>query len=58
MADDGTGSDINIPAILITKRDGDKIKNFFKFNQNDESLLSSIVISVEFLLVRLNFNTQ
>jgi hypothetical protein len=56
MADDGSGSDINIPAILISKRDGDILKEFFKNFQNDESMLSSIVISVEFLMVYFDLN--
>ncbi len=51
MNDDGTGLDINIPAVLISKEDGEIIKEFFRKNKNDESVLSSIVISVEFSIV-------
>ncbi len=51
MADDGSGSDIIIPAIMISKKDGDKIKEFFNTYKNDEAVLSSIVITVEFKMV-------
>jgi hypothetical protein len=53
MNDDGTASDIYIPAIMISKDDGKKIQEFFKQNKNDETVLSSIVISVEFKIVNL-----
>ncbi len=51
LNDDGTGSDISIPAVLISKSDGDKIKQFLKDNKNDESVLSNVVVSVEFIIV-------
>jgi len=52
MNDDGTGSDIYIPAIMISKQDGQKIKDFFLENKDDNQLLSSIVVAVEFQIVR------
>jgi extracellular elastinolytic metalloproteinase len=52
MNDDGTGSDIYIPAIMISKQDGQKIKDFFLKNKDDNQLLSSIVVAVEFQIVR------
>ncbi len=54
MTDDGTGADIFIPAIMISKEDGEKIKEFFKKNKNDATVLSSIVVSVEFKMVKLS----
>ena len=52
MNDDGTGSDIYIPAIMISKQDGQKIKDFFLKNKDDNQLLSSIVVAVVFQIVR------
>jgi hypothetical protein len=52
MNDDGTGSDIYIPAIMISKKDGQIIKDFFMNNKDDSQLLSSILVSVEFQIVR------
>lgn len=46
MIDDGTGSDITIPAILINHEDGEKIKTFLRSN-----LQSLVLLSVEFQLV-------
>jgi hypothetical protein len=49
MVDDGTGSDIHIPAVLILKSDGDKIKNYMNstdYNGED------IVLAVEFQIVK------
>lgn len=54
MADDGTGSDIIIPTIMISKEEGDKIKDFMKRNKNNWNVLSSIVVSVEFRMVWIN----
>lgn len=51
MNDDGTGSDILIPAVLISKEDGDIIKRFLMDNKNDNSVLSNIAVSVEFIIV-------
>ena len=51
MTDDGTGSDIFIPALMITKSDGDRLKAYFMQNKNDATILSSIVASIEFKMV-------
>lgn len=51
LNDDGTGSDIMIPTVLISKEDGGKIKQFLLENKNDHSVLSNVVISVEFIIV-------
>jgi hypothetical protein len=56
MNDDGTGSDIYIPAIMISKQEGQKIKDFFMKNKDDNQLLSSIVVAIEFQIVRKSFN--
>jgi hypothetical protein len=55
MNDDGTGSDLIIPAVLISKEDGDKIKKFLIDNKYDNSVLSNVVVSVEFIIVLINF---
>jgi len=34
MNDDGTGKDITIPGLMISKAEGEKIKNFIKANKN------------------------
>ena len=49
--DDGSGSDLIIPAVLISKEDGNKIKKFLIENKNDNSVLSNILVSVEFIIV-------
>ena len=51
MSDDGTGSDIIIPTIMISKEDGEKIKEFMKRNKNDYNVLASLVVSIEFRMV-------
>jgi extracellular elastinolytic metalloproteinase len=51
LNDDGTGSDIVIPALLISKEDGQKIKEFFMENKDDSSVLGKIVVSAEFIIV-------
>ncbi len=55
MTDDGTASDIFIPTILISKSDGDKLKEFFNSHKDEEKVLSSITLSVEFKMVRTLF---
>lgn len=56
MIDDGTGSDIFIPALLISKKDGKVIQEFFEKNKNDVSVLSNIIVAVEFHMVRIILN--
>lgn len=50
MADDGTGSDILIPAVLIKKSDGKIIKDYLSKNQNSGSM-SEILVYVDFEMV-------
>ena len=52
LKDDGTASDINIPSILISKADGEKIKQFLRENINKKNVLSSIIVSIEFKIVK------
>lgn len=49
MIDDGTGSDITIPAILISKEDGDKIKMFLKTSSAKET--ENVLLTIEFEMV-------
>jgi len=51
MVDDGTGQDIYIQAVLISRKDGEKIKLFIKDNENDSSLISKIIVAVEYEMV-------
>ena len=44
IADDGTGNDIYIPSAIISKKDGDKIYNFLKKNDN------KVYVIIDFLL--------
>ena len=46
MADDGSGRDITIPAVLISKADGEKIKQFIKENPKEK-----VIIEFDFELV-------
>jgi hypothetical protein len=51
MVDDGTGQDIWIQAVLISKKDGEIIKEFIKDNENNKNLLSKLIVSVEYEMV-------
>ena len=52
MIDDGTGSDITIPAILISKSEGLIIKDYITSIKNDEKALEKVEVSIEFKMVR------
>ncbi len=52
MFDDGTGSDIYIPTVLISKQDGERIKQFMLQNKNSTNpFLKEIILSIEFDMV-------
>lgn len=52
MFDDGTGSDIYIPTVLISKKDGEKIKQFMMQNKNSiNPILREIILSIDFDMV-------
>ncbi len=51
MVDDGTGQDIWIQAVLISKRDGQIIKEFIKQNQDNKNMLAKLIVSVEYEMV-------
>lgn len=53
MMDDGSGSDIYIPTIIISKKDGDKLKQFM-FNDKNSTNIREIILTIEFDLVNLN----
>ena len=48
MTDDGTGSDIIIPTLMISKENGQKLIDFFMENKNNTEILSKIQIKLEF----------
>jgi hypothetical protein len=47
MSDDGTGTGIRIPAMLISKQDGQKLKNFLV--QSSSDLARQASLSAEFI---------
>ena len=53
LNNDGTGSDIYIPAVMISKKDGDKIKEFLMANKEDKTLLSNVILALEFKIVKI-----
>ena len=48
MADDGHGGDISIPAILISKNDGDKIINYYIQNRDNKENIKKIRFEIKF----------
>jgi hypothetical protein len=48
MRDDGTGSDIMIPLVLISKEDGEILKDYYKTNKNNPDALRKLVLDVDF----------
>jgi hypothetical protein len=52
LNNEGTGSDIYIPAVMISKKDGDKIKEFLMANKEDKTLLSNVILALEFKMVK------
>ena len=51
MTDDGTGSDLTIPGVLIRKSEGDLIRNFIKNNSNNSEIINHIVLEINFEMV-------
>ena len=47
MSDDGTGSGIGIPAILVSETDGERLKTFLK--NADPETAAKAAISADFL---------
>lgn len=47
MSDDGTGSGIGIPAILISETDGEKLKAFL--STSDKETAAKAAISADFI---------
>lgn len=52
MSDDGTGRDLTIPALLISKEDGKKIKDFYLKYEKDPSMLNKITFDINFEIVQ------
>lgn len=50
MIDDGTGSGIRIPSMLISKKDGEKLINFMKTASKED--LKALAITAVFSLAR------
>ena len=45
MSDDGSGSDIYIPIVMISKTDGEKIINYLEKNNSDKS---KVIVEIDF----------
>jgi len=50
LVDDGTGNDIKIPVVLISKSDGDKIKRYLTENYNEST---EVHVIIKFQLVNI-----
>jgi len=50
MEDDGNGRNLTIPAVLISKENGDIIKQFWRDNRNNPKL-THISLSIKFEMV-------
>lgn len=48
MRDDGTGSDIMIPLVLISKKDGEILKEYYTTNKQNPDALRKLVLDVDF----------
>ena len=48
MSDDGTGTGILIPSMIISKKDGDKLKEFLRSASEEDAYQASL--QVEFIL--------
>lgn len=49
LSDDGTGSDVQIPVILINNQEGEIIKKFFNDYKNDKYTINRITANIEHL---------
>ncbi len=47
ISDDGSGSDVEITAILIPEKEGEVIKNFFNRNKDNHNILKEVNILVD-----------
>lgn len=54
MADDGRGMEISIPGILISFEDGLVLKEFYKKNKDNKSVLDKIIFEIEFEMEKAN----
>lgn len=48
MSDDGTGDDIVIPLVLISKNDGKILKDYYSLNRDNKEILKKIILDVDF----------
>ena len=51
MSDDGTGRDLTIPGLLISYKDGQKIKEFYLKNQDENGIYDKIVLKINYEIV-------
>lgn len=48
MADDGRGLEVSIPGLLVSYKDGNILKDYYKLYKDDEEHLKKIVLEVNF----------
>lgn len=48
MSDDGTGDDITIPLVLISKTDGKILKDYYSLNRDNKDALKKFILDVDF----------
>ena len=48
LADDGHEGDISIPSILLSRTDGDKIKNYYTMHKDNKEKINKIRFEIKF----------
>lgn len=48
IQDEGKGEQVTIPSLLISYEDGEILKSFYKKNINDNNIINSIKVNIEF----------
>ncbi len=51
MSDDGTGRDLTIPGLLISYKDGQKLKEFYLRNQDENGIFDQITLRINYEIV-------
>jgi len=51
MMDDGTGTDVEIPSVLISYEDGKILKDFIRENEGSADIIDKLRISIDFEMV-------
>ena len=54
MSDDGTGRDLTIPGLLISYKDGQKIKEFYLKNRDENGIYNKIILKINYEIVTID----